>query len=109
MFLLYELTEYCPPGWRGTKTVCLKTIESSSAINYAQAVAACQDPSNGDPLAYPMEPYNDYLNNELKAELSNTSLTETAFWIGKKKQPKYLMLFCVCEMYPNNESSIIKS
>ena len=84
VFPLYKITEYCPPGWRGTKTVCLKTVENGlglGTVNYRQAAAICHDL---DPIAYPMSPYNDDLNNELKTELSNSSLTESEFWIGKK-------------------------
>ena len=61
----------------------MKTIETANNINYQQALETCQDPTNGDPIAYPMEPYNENLHKELSTELSNSNLTETEFWIGK--------------------------
>ena len=62
--------------------MCLKTIEAPSGFNYQEAVELCQHPTLGDPAAYPMPPYSEDLHTELKAELSNTTLTETEFWIG---------------------------
>ena len=94
--------EYCPPGWRATKNVCLKTIETSNNINYEQALATCQDPALGDTLAYPMEPFSEYLHNELKTELENSTLTETEFWIGKyflHNRQFFLFYFDVCGNY----------
>ena len=47
------------------------------------ALATCQDESlGGDSIALPMSPYNENLNDELKDEISNGTLTETEFWIG---------------------------
>ena len=63
--------------------MCIKTIETSAGIDYKGAIATCQDESlGGDLIALPMSPYNENLNEELKAEISNGSLTETEFWIG---------------------------
>ena len=72
--------EYCPPGWTGTKTVCLTMVMNETQnINYAEAVELC---AAQDPVAYPMEPYNDYLYGELQSALSNDTSSETSFWIG---------------------------
>ena len=78
-----NLLEYCPPGWRAVRNMCLRTFEVASAIDYQGALATCQDEAiGGDPIALPMSPYNENLNEELKAELSNATLSETEFWIG---------------------------
>ena len=75
---------YCPIGWRVARNVCIKTFETSAAIDYQGALATCQDENNGgDSIALPMSPYNENLNEALKAEISNATLTETEFWIGK--------------------------
>ena len=75
---------YCPPGWREARNVCVRTFETSAAIDYQGALATCQDENNGgDSVALPMSPYNENLNMALKAEISNATLTETEFWIGK--------------------------
>ena len=60
----------------------MKTIETANNINYQQAIETCQDPTMGDPAAYPMTPYSEDLHSALKEELSNATLTETEFWIG---------------------------
>ena len=58
----------------------MKTLEADANINYAEAVAKCAE---ADPIAYPMEPYNEYLQDQLEVDLSNSSVTEKSFWIGK--------------------------
>ena len=78
-----SILAYCPSGWRTGRNVCIKTIETESAIDYAGALATCQDENlGGDSIALPMSPYNENLNEELKDEISNGTLTETEFWIG---------------------------
>ena len=57
----------------------MKVVEAASSLSYNDAKTKCQDL---DPMAYPMEPYNDYLHNELKTLIDNSTLTETSFWIG---------------------------
>ena len=56
-------------------------IESDTPLaSYEDAKNKCKEI---DPISYPAEPYNQYLQNELNKVLSNSSLTQTEFWIGK--------------------------
>ena len=54
-------------------------VEDDTSLSYADAKTKCTEL---DPIAYPAEPYNEYLQDELKSMIDNTSLTETDFWIG---------------------------
>ena len=55
-------------------------IESDTNLaTYEDAKNKCKEI---DPISYPAEPYNQYLQNHLKQVLSNSSLTESEFWIG---------------------------
>ena len=62
--------------------MCFKTVESANTINYQEAIEICQDLTIADSPAYPMAPFSEDMHAELKAELSNATLTETEFWIG---------------------------
>ena len=56
-------------------------IESDTSLtSYEDAKKKCKEI---DPISYPAEPYNQFLQNKLNMVLSNSSLTETEFWIGK--------------------------
>ena len=56
-------------------------IESDTTLtSYEDAKKKCKEI---DPISYPAEPYNQFLQNQLNMVLSNSSLTETEFWIGK--------------------------
>ena len=55
-------------------------IESNTSLTtYEDAKSKCKEI---DPISYPAEPYNQYLQSELNTVLSNSSLTESEFWIG---------------------------
>ena len=56
-------------------------IESDTTLtSYEDAKSKCKEI---DPISYPAEPYNQFLQEQLNMVLSNSSLTETEFWIGK--------------------------
>ena len=74
------LIEFCPAGWHPTRSTCMRVIESAVDMTYDDAKAKC---SEVDPIAYPVEPHNEYLQGELKTIITNGSLTETDFWIGR--------------------------
>ena len=54
-------------------------VEAPASLTYDDAKAKCAEI---DPISYPAEPYNEYLQGELKTVISNASLTESNFWIG---------------------------
>ena len=81
IIFLHFLLEYCPPGWHSTRSTCMIAVESDTTLTtYEDAKNKCKEI---DPIAYPAEPYNQYLQDQLSFVLSNSSLTETEFWIGK--------------------------
>ena len=57
----------------------MKVVEANETITYD---AVTEIFTNLDPIAYPVEPYNEYLQHELKRIISNPNLTEPSFWIG---------------------------
>ena len=59
----------------------MRVVEAPTSLTYDEAKAKCAEI---DPISYLAEPYNDYLQNELKIIISNASLTETEFWIGNR-------------------------
>lgn len=74
------MIEFCPPGWHTTRSTCMIAIESNTSLTtYEDAKSKCKEI---DPISYPAEPYNQYLQSELNTVLSNSSLTESEFWIG---------------------------
>ena len=58
----------------------MKVVESDTGLTYDDAKIKCTEL---DPISYPAEPYNEYLQNELRNVLLNSTGTETNFWIGK--------------------------
>ena len=70
---------FCPPGWHPTRSACMKVVETATGMTYNDAKTKCTEL---DMNAYPTEPYNEYLQTELTKVVSNSSLTETVFWIG---------------------------
>ena len=78
-YIKIHLIDFCPPGWYATRSTCMMIVESDTSLSYEDAKTKCTDL---DPIAYPVEPYNEYLQNELKTMIDNSSLTETDFWIG---------------------------
>ena len=84
----------------------MRVVEAPTGLTYNDAKAKCAEI---DPISYLAEPYNEYLQKELKTIISNTNLTETNFWTGNRSVNLGLMEIKLItksvEFYCNNNTS----